>query len=719
MKQFCIPIFLFLTFCNPLLFAQTEPTKTEKAILALIDSSATAIDAGDFGKSANFLERAKKGIDSNASSLILHTYYQNLAVLAFSRFQIAEAQEAYKKSIKAALKLEDTIAIVSAYSGMANSLIVDNKFTLALRYQQDALKLLENNKTKMYYGLLANRAMTYRHMQNFTLALESFLLVKEYFQENEDFKSQAIIENNIGQLYSENIQDFKQAHAHFKRAIVLNKRINEKHQLSQNYHNVSLLFQKENQLDSAFFYIEKSMLLKNEIGDTGGLAISNNTLGTIQMAAGFYDESIVSFKKSLEISEKFGITPGLYYANMGIGKALLAKGKDAEALVNFKKVEEIAKDLESFEMKKEIIKVLFDYYKNRKDFEEALLYGDKLQAISDSISTMQNKENIDELRIQYETSLAENENKILKEKETAQQEKILVQNIFLIILLVALVVFIVLVIVLFKSNRQRKMAYQEVKKATQELEKQYQITKDKEAELFKTVALKDKIFSVLGHDLRTPLANISNLIDSMSQIELSPEEMEFMLKHLKGETNASLKTLENILQWARLQMNDKSILVSELDEDGIIIEIIKNFESNTDAKDIQVKYINKSNAILWADENQFRSIANNLIGNAIKYSPLRGEIEVTFSEERENFVLSISDQGVGISPSVIENLDTQEELISSYGTEGEKGTGIGLRIVKDFVHLHLGKITFAKNNPTGTIVTVYLPKLIKSGMNLN
>ncbi len=404
---------------------------------------------------------------------------------------------------------------------------------------------------------------------------------------------------------------------------------------------------------------------------------------------------------------------------MGIGNALLAKGKDAEALIYFKKVEVISKDLESFEMKKEISKILFEYYKNKKDFERALHYGDKLQVIDDSISSFQNKVNLEELRILYETNLSETENKILKEKETAQQEEIFIQNIFLIILFIALVIFIVLVIVLFKSNQQRKIAYKEVKKATLELEKQYQITKEKELELFKTVALKDKIFSVLGHDLRTPLANISSLIDSMSQIELSPEEMEFMLKHLKGETNASLKTLENILQWARLQMNDKSILVSELDEDGIIIEIIKNFESNTDAKNIQVKYINKSNAILWADENQFRSIANNLIGNAIKYSPLRGEIVVTFDEERENFVLSISDQGIGILPSVIENLETQEELMSSYGTEGEKGTGIGLRIVKDFVHLHQGKIIFAKNEPTGTVVTVYLPKLVKSRINVD
>jgi signal transduction histidine kinase len=192
--------------------------------------------------------------------------------------------------------------------------------------------------------------------------------------------------------------------------------------------------------------------------------------------------------------------------------------------------------------------------------------------------------------------------------------------------------------------------------------------------------------------------------------------MEFMLKHLKGETNASLKTLENILQWARLQMNDNSLLVAEIDEDGIIIEIIQNFESNTEAKEIFIKYVNKSNSVLWADENQFRSIANNIIANAIKYSPLRGEIIVSFVEERDNFVFSVCDQGSGIHASVIKNLETQQELMSSYGTEGEKGTGIGLRIVKDFVHLHNGKIEFTANQPSGTIVTIYLPKLIKHEM---
>ncbi|WP_339610254.1 HAMP domain-containing sensor histidine kinase [uncultured Planktosalinus sp.] len=412
----------------------------------------------------------------------------------------------------------------------------------------------------------------------------------------------------------------------------------------------------------------------------------------------------------MEISEEFKIAPGLFHSNLGIADAYLAKGNKSEALKHYKKVEEVTEQFDSYEMKANIAKNLLEFYKSEQNYENAFLYSEKLQLLQDSIASIKSNDRLDELRVQYESSLAETENQVLKEKEAAQKQKIDMQNVFLIVSGIALIVFAILIVVLYKSNKHKKEAYKEVQKKTLELEKQYNIVKQREQELNKSLALKDKIFSVLGHDLRTPLANVSNLIDSMSQIELNPEEMEFLLKHLKGETTASLKTLENILQWARLQMNENSTKIEQLDEDGIIIEIITNLESHTEAKNIEVNYLNNSTSLLAADENQFRSIANNLIANAIKFSPLDGKIEVNFYENDDYFIFSVSDQGEGIKSSIVKNLDTQQELLSTYGTEGEKGTGIGLRIVKDFVNLHQGKLEFTKNSPQGTIVTVYFPK---------
>lgn len=690
--------------------SQDTSDEAESKALELINSATDAINQGDFKKCANFLSLAKASIDSTTSSNTLFKYYYSLGNLSFHTRKIKDSQEAYLEALKIARKESDTAGMIAAYSGKANSLLIDNKYKRALVYQQEALELLKSEKSKAYYGLLSNMSITYKQAQNYDEALSSLLEVRTYFLEQEDKKSLAIVENNLGELYRENFEDFNIAIEHYHRAIKLNQSIDNSNQLAQNYHNLSLSFNKLKQQDSANFYIQKAIDIKTVNGDLGGLASSYYALGSIELENNEYDKAIASFQKSVDISEEFKITPGLYHSNLGIANAQLAKGNKTEALKYYNKVEEVTEQVDSYEMKAGIAKNLLEFYKSERDFENAFLYSEKIQQIQDSISATQSIERLNELRVQYESSLAETENKVLKERETAQKQKIEMQNVFLIGSGIALVGFAILIVILYRSNKLKKTAYKEVHSKTEELEKQYEVIKQREQELNKSLALKDKIFSVLGHDLRTPLANVSNLIDSMSQIELNPEEMEFLLKHLKGETTASLKTLENILQWARLQMNENSTKIEQLDEDGIIIEIITNLESHTEAKNIEVKYLNSSTSLLKADENQFRSIANNLIANAIKFSPIDGKIEINFKESDDYFIFTVSDQGEGIKPSIIENLETQNELLSTYGTEGEKGTGIGLRIVKDFINLHEGKLEFSKNEPQGTIVTVFFPK---------
>ncbi|WP_188440333.1 tetratricopeptide repeat-containing sensor histidine kinase [Planktosalinus lacus] len=708
----CLSICAFLCVFN--LSSQEASNHTEQKTLQLIDSANAATDEGDYKKSKNLLSLAKASIDSSSSTGLLYKYYVTLGSLSFSTHQIEEAQNAYLKAIEMARKNKDTSGLVTAYSGKANTLLINNKFKKALVYQQEALDLLKSEKSKVYYGLLSNMSIAFKQAQDFDNSLDALLEVRDYFIKQDDKKSIAIVENNLGELYRENFQDYETALEHYHRAIKLNKAINDDRQLAQNYHNMSLTFNNLKQQDSAYFYIQKALEIKTESGDVGGLASSYYALGSIELENSEFDKAITSFQRSVEISEEYKITPGLYHSNMGIADAYLAKGNKAEALNYYKKVEEVSKLVDSYEMKAGIAKNLLEFYKTEQDYENAFLYSEKLQEIQDSISSIKSNDRLDELRVQYESSLAETENQVLKERERAQKQKIDMQNVFLIVSGIALVGFAILIIVLYRSNKLKKTAYKEVHSKTKELEKQYAVVKQREHELNRSLALKDKIFSVLGHDLRTPLANVSNLIDSMSQIELNPEEMEFLLKHLKGETTASLKTLENILQWARLQMNENSTKIEQLDEDGIIIEIITNLESHTEAKNIEVKYLNTSTSLLKADENQFRSIANNLIANAIKFSPIDGKIEINFKENDDYFIFTVSDQGEGIKPSIIENLETQDELLSTYGTEGEKGTGIGLRIVKDFINLHEGKLEFSKNEPQGTIVTVSFPKVQKT-----
>src|SRR5690606_401628 len=307
------------------------------------------------------------------------------------------------------------------------------------------------------------------------------------------------------------------------KAIKLNQSVKNELQLSQNYHNLSLTCHSLKEIDSAFFYINKAIDLKTELGDLGGLATSNHALGLIQLENSKFYDAIASFQKSLKISETYGITPGLFYANMGIGDAYLALGNHNEALKHYKNVETAAAQSDSYEMKAAITQKLGAFHKENKNFERALFYSEKLKTIEDSIASIKSSERMDELRIQYETTLAETENAMLRQREVSQQERIKLQNIFLIALSVIMIILLFMLFAVIKSRRLKKSADEEVSITNEELEKQYKIVKEREAELKRQVDLKDKIFSVLGHDLRTPLANIAGLIDSMTQIDLSQE----------------------------------------------------------------------------------------------------------------------------------------------------------------------------------------------------
>lgn len=714
-----IIIFLFLCFgcifCSPDIAAQTSSDTDETEVLELISLAANAIEQYNYDLGEEYLARAQAVIDSTSSGEILFSYYQNLGYLFFQRNQLSESLRVFNLCLREAEKIGDTTKIIVAYSGIANNHILNRRYKEAINYQEKALEMSKDRNPGHYYGILINISNAYVQAQELYKALEALLEAKEYFKQGEGFDMQAIIENNIGELYRDQLKDYDLAKKHYQWAIELNTRAGNTYQLSQNYHNLSLLYSDNEQMDSAFYYMYKGIDLKKDMGDLGGLASSIYNLGTFFAKGERYDEAIQSFEETIGISEKNGIVPGLYFGNLGLGNAYAEKKMRSTALFHYKKAKQFADDMESIEMQKDIRKTLFDYYKQSENYKEALQISEELDIINDSIASLNLNEKLDDIRIRYETDLAEQENKRLREKEVTQQELISLQYTSLYILLFILIVITVLIIILYKAYRQRNEAYNALQLTTEELSEQYETVKKQELRLEVANNLKDKIFSVLGHDLRSPLINIIGLIDSISQIEFSRDEWEYLLNHLKGETNTTLKNLQNILQWAQLQINDKSIYIIQLDENEVITEVIKSYESNASTKSIKISYTNTNNSIFHADENQFRSIAANLIANALKYSPVYGEVKVNFSEEKAGFVFQVEDQGEGISQSAIHNLETKSQLISSYGTSGEKGTGIGLSIVKDFVELHNGTIEFIKNKPTGTIVKVTFPKDITTG----
>lgn len=450
--------------------------------------------------------------------------------------------------------------------------------------------------------------------------------------------------------------------------------------------------------------------MRTEQGSKGGLAISMHALGKYYLDTGQPDSALTAFGKTLQISEEYGIAPGVFYGSLGVGEVNELIGNYGRAFEAYKKASETADEIGSLELQEKTGLLLYNLFKKQKRPAEALQYHEQLVTIRDSVRSLQNRENLAEVRIKYETELAKAENTALKASKETQKMQLERQRWLVLGLSIVLLLVVVGSLMLIRANRLRKQAYHKSVDARKELEVQYAKVIEQEAKLNETIALKNRIFSVLGHDLRSPLANISSMLPLISDKEVTHEELTIVLAHLQRDTDLSLNTLHNILQWSQIQSNEIVIHHDHLSVKAAFADLKQVFESSARLKKVNLDFIDYSDGKIWVDENQFRSIATNLISNAIKFSPTGETVTIKVEDKTDSTEFSVSDRGRGFHPDILSQINLRKGRTSVEGTLGEKGTGIGLQLVRDFVEAHNGSFGISRNEYGGAIVTVSFPK---------
>jgi signal transduction histidine kinase len=231
---------------------------------------------------------------------------------------------------------------------------------------------------------------------------------------------------------------------------------------------------------------------------------------------------------------------------------------------------------------------------------------------------------------------------------------------------------------------------------------------------------KDKLFSIIAHDLGSPLNSIllsSGFLEKKYQT-LEEEEVRDLLHQIYENTDHIAKLLDNLLKWAVSQLGKLEVELETLDLSQLTEDTIELMMSTAREKNIHlVSHINK-NTLAHADKRMVETILRNLLSNAIKYTENGGEVHV-FSKPDKNFLeIAVADSGVGIPTDKLNSLFDLGVHNSTRGTAGEKGTGLGLVLCKEFVEKNLGTIRVEKNTNnetcTGTRVTFTLPTVPQS-----
>lgn len=228
-------------------------------------------------------------------------------------------------------------------------------------------------------------------------------------------------------------------------------------------------------------------------------------------------------------------------------------------------------------------------------------------------------------------------------------------------------------------------------------------------ELQRLNQMKDRIFSIIAHDLRAPLVNLSEVLKMISNDLISPEEFKELSPTLSKDIIYTTELLENILHWSRSQLKGYGINKEFFDLKGLIVNEVNYHLPSADAKKITIVQDVFPGEMVYADMLMIQIVIRNIINNAIKFCHQGCEINIFAVYSKDHTIkLCIEDNGVGMSPAVLEKLFTGESH-STRGTMNEKGTGLGLVVCKDFMERNNGTLSVTSELGKGAKFCLHLP----------
>ena len=222
---------------------------------------------------------------------------------------------------------------------------------------------------------------------------------------------------------------------------------------------------------------------------------------------------------------------------------------------------------------------------------------------------------------------------------------------------------------------------------------------------------RDKLYSIIAHDIRSPLSGILQTVDAIDQGYFDPNSDDFreLIHHLKIRTKETSTLLTSLLQWTRLQSEEIQLDLKQNDISVVIKSCIQLLEANAHDKDIRLIYEDTLPGVCIYDEVSIHTVIRNIISNAIKFTPTSGSITIKINQAGTQLQINIQDTGIGMSDEVIKTIFERNQHFSSSGTANEQGTGLGLMLVKDFVKKNNGQIMVNSSIGQGTIFTISLP----------
>ena len=597
-----------------------------------------------------------------------------------------------RKDIKTPEKVELLFKLLVEYRNVLPMKGID--------YANEAMLLIEKDPKldSIYrFKFINGIGDSYRYISRNEQAIDYYFKALRLAEKTRNEKNRGIALNNIGLIYN-NIKDYPLALDYIKRSFKIFGKYKDKSLTIQSYNNLASIYWNDNQVDSALKYYNLAFEVSKEINDLVGLLHSYNNLGVVYLEKGEDYTALEYFYRSLEISKDLNDKSGEAQTLNNLGQVFISLEKYNTAASNIEEALSVAQELNAKAIIADSYFYLSKLYENTSDYKAALAYSKKFNTTKDSIYNVEQNRRIQKLHEEYVLQKKDNEIRILqKDKEIANVIT------FAVIFLVALLIFIAILI----YNRYRA----KIKSNKQLTELNEQLNSSNE-QLNNINLTKDKIFTIIAHDLKNPLSGFKNITSVLVDYynDMNESEIRESLETIKDASNNLMLLLENLLTWAKLQKNEIENYPEKFAINYLVKKYIDHYNPKAKQKNIDIVYNNGEEVYAYGDPNLISVVIKNLVSNAVKYSNNDSKVVVDIQNIDNKATFTITDSGIGIEESKLNDIfEISSDKDSRYGTDGERGTGIGLILSKSFVGMNNGDIWIESEEGKGTTVSFNVP----------
>lgn len=615
-----------------------------------------------------------------------------------------------RKAIDLAIKLPDKRLLVMAYYNLGAAHEPSGNYIQGLAALRQAERMNQNNsvdsiKTNIQVRIV--RAL--RGLGNYQDALKLALALKQFYEKypQRQNKLTGTLLTELSIIY-ERLGRSDSTLVYLLKADELAQRRRSEKEMAAALSNLSHYYTTIKDFERAEHYQKQALSLHLKIGYVLGVCVGFMQLAQIKQTQHAYTQAIINYKKALLVLQRIDCQEYLGNCYMGLAQCYLSLKDYLKASAYISRSTLIFQAIQSSYYLQQALETQAAVFEQSGEYKQALRFVRKAQVLKDRLIGLEKMNAISQLQTSYnlerkQTEIATLNKNIAFEKQTKQtiQLKLALAQYQRVFFLIISVLLMFLSGSIYLSLRRQKKIHRLLTQQTDKISLQAR-------QLAELNTTKDKLFSLVSHDLRSPTARLKqDLYRLQTTSQLNPSLLE-PLRQLEDQVNQILDLLTNLLDWSHsqlkgFQLNRQQIHLSDLVTDSL----------NQSAQHLRYKEITVLNQLSWettviADKHQLTSVIRNVLSNATKFTPKGGYIRLYTKEQSNYLELRIEDTGIGMKTEQVDRLFTSPEIRS--GTFGESSTGLGLRLCQELLINQSGSLHVQSWPEKGTTVSIRLPK---------